>query len=280
MSSNPTSLDKTGVPLGKQSTGSWNAHSAWEVYRCRAFPNFNREVLDFPNATVSINLGPSAGWVDSLAGITNNFVGFTSGADYRAGTGVNQIVGTGIFSEVANTVSLGQGMYTGSTLLGWFPGEYSTEFSYLDPKVATLLGNVQQITMVEPVDQTKLAQRAVLQECSLSAQLRRIRKLQAGWDGDAAPVVTDETGGTAQEVIGRLQHAALSKLALSEVRLGPLPDGTLRFECRHSDKELFLTISGKDIEIQAWQPLNAVEAIFYGRTNAAGVGEHLEWLVK
>lgn len=267
MSSNPISPNESGGALIKKPADAGKGFQA-RRYLSGSVANFARQVHDFPNATVSINVSPSAGWVDLLAGI--------SGTDFRAEIGVNQIVGAGIYRGVVKLIPSGQGVYAGSVLC---EGPSDALFLYYDEATA-LLGSAQQITMVEPVDPAMLAQRAVLQECSLSAQLRRLRKLQTGWDGDAAPVISDETGSTAEKVIKQVHHAALSHLVVPTVHLGPLPDGTLRFECRHSNRELFLTISDKDIQIQAWQPLDAVESIGYWETDTAGVMEHLEWLVK
>jgi hypothetical protein len=279
MSTNPVPPNESDATLGKEPAKARKEFQAWR-YRSPSVANFTRQVHDFPNATVSINVGSSAGWVDLLAGITNISVGVLSSTDFGTEIRANQIVGTGIFNGMAKPVPPGQGMHAGSTLHGWFLSEYSTEFSCLNSEAATLLGNVQQITMVEPIDPAKLAQRAVLQECSLSAQLRRLRKLPAGWDGDVAPVISEATGSTAEEVIKEVHHAALSGLVVPAVHLGPLPDGTLRFECTYSNKELFLTISNKDIQIQAWQPLDAVESMGYWETDTAGVMGHLEWLVR
>jgi hypothetical protein len=275
MSSNPILFNESSFALRNKPAEARKGFPAWGCYRSRTFANFTREVHDFPNSTVSINVGSSAGWVDLLAGITNVSVGILSGTDFGKQIGVNQIVGTGIFCGVAKTIPPGHGMHAGTILF-----EGPADALYLNDEVVALLGSVQQITMVEPVDPAKLAQRAFLQECSLSAQLRRLRKLQAGWDGDAAPVISDETGGAAEEIIKQLQRVALSHLAILKTRLGPLPDGSLRFECTESNKELFVTVSNKAIEVQAWQPLDAVESVGYWETDAAGVMEHLEWLVK
>lgn len=255
--------------------------TAWGCYRSRKFANFTREVHDFPNATVSISIGRSAGWVEQLAGITNVSVGVVSGTDFEKKISVNQVVGTGIFSEGAKGIAFRQGVYIGSTMLeGLELSSLGGNVLYVNPEAMTLIGNVQQITMVEPVDSAKLAQHIVLQEYSLSAQLRRLRKLQAGWDGDVAPGISDDTGNTAEEVIQEVQRVTLSRLATPTTRLAPLPDGNLRFECTHSNKELFITISDKAVEIQAWQPLDAVESFGYWKTDAAGAREHLEWLVQ
>jgi hypothetical protein len=254
-------------------------------YRSRKFANFTREVNDFPNATVSITIGGSAGWIEQLAGLTNVSVGVVSGTNFENKISVNQVVGTGIFSEGAKgIVAFGQAAYIGSigaaVLEGLDLGSLGGNVLYANPEAMTLMGNVQQITMVEPVDSAKLAQHIVLQEYSLSAQLRRLRKLQAGWDGDVAPGISDVTGNMAEEVIQEVQRVTLSRLATLTTHLAPLPDGSLRFECTHSNKELFITISDKAVEIQAWQPLDAVESFGYWKTDAAGAREHLEWLVK
>lgn len=255
--------------------------SAWSCYRRRRFANFTHEVHDFPNATIYINVGASAGWVEQLAGITNVTVGVASGSGITGRIGVNQIVGTGVFLEGTNRILFGQkALLVPGFLEGFEQGYFAGNTVYASAGAVTLLGNVQQITMVEPVDAAKLVQLAVLQEYSLSAQLRRLRKLQPGWDSDAAPCVSGDTGDTAEEIIKQLLQTALSYSAISTTRLGPLPDGTLRFECTHSNKELFLTISDKAIEIQAWQPLDAVESVGYWRTDTTGAREHLEWLVK
>lgn len=255
--------------------------SAWGSYRSRKFANFTREVHDFPNATVSISISRSAGWVEQLAGITNVSVGIVSGTNFENEISVSQVVGTGIFSEGAKRIPYGQSAHIGSSLLEGFESGYlAGNVVYAKTEALTLLGNVQQITMVEPVDSAKLAQHVVLQEYSLSAQLRRLRKLQPGWDGDASLSISDDTANTAEEVIKEVQRITLLHLAIPKTLLAPLPDGSLRFECTHSNKELFVTISKKAVEVQAWQPLDAVESFGYWKTDAAGAREHLEWLVK
>lgn len=272
MSLNHILLNACGPAQVKKADDANARPLSWGSYRSRKFANFTREVHDFPNATVSISIGGSAGWVEQLAGITN------------------VTVGSGISLEGAKRIPFGQSAYIGQTLYrgfcrssileGFEEGYLAGSVLSAGPEALMLIGNVQQITMVEPVDSAKLAQHIVLQEYSLSAQLLRLRKLQAGWDDDAAPAISKDTGDTADEVIKQVHQIALSHLAIPTTRLAPLPDGTVRFECTYSNRELFLTISNKAVEIQAWQPLDAVESVGYWKTDAAGVREHLEWLVK
>ncbi|HET8923620.1 MAG TPA: hypothetical protein VFN26_11570 [Candidatus Acidoferrum sp.] len=254
---------------------------AGHFYRTKKIANFTREVFDFPNATVSISIGPSAGWVNQLAGITNVSVGVASGAHITGRISPTEIVGTGLFSEGTNRISFGQNAHLVTGLVEDFGSGYFGENAiYLNPDSITLLGNVQQITMVETVDAATLTQLAVTREYLLSAQLRRLRKLQAGWDGDRAEAISQLTGDTAEEIIKQVPQVMLSHLAIPTLNLGPLPDGSLRFECTHSNKELFLTISDKAVDVQAWQPLHAIESVGYWETDAGGAKEHLEWLVR
>jgi hypothetical protein len=281
MSLNPILPNLLGPAQVKGQDEAKAGFSAWGNYRSRKFANFTREVHDFPNATVSISIGGSAGWVEQLAGITNVSVGVVSGTNFEKEISVGRVVGTGIFFEGAKRIPFGQSAHIGSSVLeGFEQGYMAGNVLYANAEALTLLGNVQQITMVEPVDSAKLAQHVVLQEYSLSAQLRQLRKLPAGWDGDVAPGISEDTGNTAEEVIKQIHQVTLSHLAIPTTRLAPLPDGSLRFECTHSNRELFLTISNKAVEIQAWQPLDAVESFGYWKTDAAGAREHLEWLVK
>src|SRR5579863_7496859 len=169
--SDPILPSESGTVLIKKSAETGKGFQAWR-YRSPSVANFTRQVHDFPNATVSIHVGPSAGWMDLLAGITNVSVGILSGTDLGTEIGINQIVGTGVFRGIVKQIPLCQGMHAGSILF-----EGSADALCLYDEAVTLLGSGQQITLVEPVDAAKLAQRAVLQEHSLSAQLRRLSKL-------------------------------------------------------------------------------------------------------
>jgi hypothetical protein len=268
-------------PAQMKNSSETEGFLAWGCYRTRKIANFTREVHDFPNTTVSINVGTSAGWVEQLAGITNVTVGVASGSDITGRIGGSQIFGTGLFSEGTERIAFGQKAHWALGFVeGFESGLLAENPVYVNPESVRLFGNVQQITMVAPVYAATLAQLAVVLESSLSAQLRRLRKLEAGWDGDTAQRISEVTCDTAEEVIKQVLQITQSHLAIPTIRLGPLSDGTLRFECKHSNKELFLTISDKAVEIQAWQPLDAVESLGYWETGIAGAREHLEWLVK
>jgi len=252
----------------------------WGCYRARKIASFTRGVYDFPNATVSISVGPSAGWVEQLAGITNVTVGVASGPFITGRIGVNHVV-TGLFSEGAKRISFGEAAHFVTGFIEDFvPSHCSGSIIYGKTETSSLLGNVQQITMVEPVGAATFSQIAVAREYSLSEQLSRLHQLPEGWDGEGAPRFSEATCATADTIIKGLWHITLLHSVSPTVLLGPLPDGSLRFECTYEDKELFLTICGTVVEVQSWQPRDAVESSVYSETGPAGAREYLEWLVR
>src|ERR1700676_3629419 len=114
MSINHLFLNEFASAHVKRSVEPKEGIPAWGSYRTRKFANFTREVNDFPNATVSISVGASAGWVELLAGITNVSVSVLSATDLNKRIDVNQIVGTGIFSEGTKRIPFGQSATIGS----------------------------------------------------------------------------------------------------------------------------------------------------------------------
>jgi hypothetical protein len=256
----------------------------WGFYRRKKFANYTREVNEFPNATIPISVSGSAGRLSQLAGITNVAVQVVTGTGFIKKIGVNNIVATGVFSEGSQRIAFGQVANLVCGVVGaFFEGYFAGNALYPNSEAVTLLGNVQQLTTVETVDAAslaRLAQLAVIQEHSLMAQLRRLRTLADGWDGENASRISEATSSTAEAVIQQLLEVSLGDSVIPNTHLGPLPDGTLRFECTHSNKELFLTISEKAVEVQKWQPLDSVDSLGYWETNLEGTREHLEWLVK
>jgi hypothetical protein len=107
-----------------------------------------------------------------------------------------------------------------------------------------------------------------------------LAKLPAGWDDEEAPRFSESTGRTAAAIIKLILETSLSSLAVPKCRLGPLTDGSLRFECTHGSKELFVTVSEDKAEIQAWQPRNAFKSVGYWETDVKGAKEHIGWLLK
>jgi len=243
---------------------------AWCCYHARSIANFTHELHDVPNATVYISLGPSAGCVTQLAGITNVTVTVGTGSAITKEIDVDRVVETGLFSEGNQRIYFGRtAHFVTGFVEGFYQSKYGGDVIYKKPEPLALFSNVQQITAVEPV-----------RGYSLHEQLARLRKLPDGWDDEGASRISESTCATADTVIKSLWQITLSHSVTPAVLLGPLPDGSLRFECTYADKELFLTVSENTVEVQGWQPRDAVESSLYSETGPAGAMEYLEWLVK
>jgi hypothetical protein len=230
-----------------------------------------REVFAVPNSTVAIELTPSVGRVEQLAGLTNISVSPTQGINVNSQIFSTQVVGTAVHPELSNQVFVGQPKYVsgGSAVQGFYAGPSEVTFDV-----------VQQQTAITPVDFKALAEAVIAQKSKLNLLLHKFGELKPGWDGEAAPRISTGTIETAEAIAQTIFSSSLATLQVATCRLGPLTDGSLRFECVQGNKELFISVSGTAVEAQAWEPLTSVESVGFWETDAAGAKEHFEWLLK
>jgi hypothetical protein len=109
--------------------------------------------------------------------------------------------------------------------------------------------------------------------------VRQFQDFQEDWDGEGASVLDSDTIENAEGVVELVLSQSLSRLIVPTIVVGPLHDGSVRFEWTHSDKELFLTVRGHEIEVQRWQPLAAISSEGYWKTDLTGVKIHTAWLL-
>lgn len=109
-------------------------------------------------------------------------------------------------------------------------------------------------------------------------KLEEMRNWRASWDRQNAVPFTSETIRSAQQLLRQMLrfYPEYSRGRVPE--LVPLPDGSIRFELRSGEKELFLTVLGTTVEAQRWYPLNDIHSIDYAEVPLDGVGPALEWL--
>ncbi len=236
---------------------------AGRCIRVKNFANFTHEIQDFPTLTMSIGTAVSGAWLAQLSGITQVGVYVPSGIDANSRIGVNEVVASGVYRECDYELTLPEPVYVPAV--------------YINPIAVTI--GTEELTPVEAVDSQALAHVVVSRINSLKAQLRKLRGLSPGWDGEHAPRFSSETIETAEQIIGIILSRSLSCLTAPKAVVGPLPDGSARFELTHKNKELFLTVSDKNVEVQRWQPLDAVDSQGLWETDARGTQEYLEWLL-
>jgi hypothetical protein len=115
--------------------------------------------------------------------------------------------------------------------------------------------------------------------CALRDRLRQLQSFSQGWDANKGETFTAETLASVSKVIDLFLTQCVVNSVVPCVLLGPLPDGSLRFECKKDNKELFITVLGESITLQRWQPLDAVESEGYWDTTLEGVQPQIEWLL-
>lgn len=110
-------------------------------------------------------------------------------------------------------------------------------------------------------------------------RLKQLRSFPQGWDANRGEAFTAETLANAGKVIDLILTECLVRGVVPSVLLGPIPDGSLRFEWKKDNKELFITVLGESVTLQQWQPLDAVESQGYWDTTLEGVQPQIEWLL-
>jgi hypothetical protein len=237
------------------------------------------KIYDLTNSTVPINGEKSAGWLEWSAGVTNVAVGVYSYT--LVGTQADGIAaalaGTAPTSQaVLKEVSLGRAHLVPSSYLSWSPETNVGITGFWQP---SSVDATQFQTAIEQIDVTAVLDVLVARDKELTLQLNRLQKMTAGWDGEEAPTVSEKTGKTAASIIRLIFEASLAAIAIPKCRLGPLTDGSLRFECTHGNKELFITVSDDAVEVQAWQPRSTLKSVGYWETDLKGAKGHVGWLL-
>jgi hypothetical protein len=272
------STQPRNLPLGElfyrgyRPSGISQISTLGRCVRVKNFANFTQEVQDFPTLSVSIHTAVSGPWLEQLSGITHGGVFVPTGVDPNSRIRVNEIVGSGIYREDACEVTFTepvcgpfvaiQGLVVGNVVYG---NPYEVVF--------------QGPSAVELGDTQALVKEMLLRKSALTAQLNKLKSLSPGWDGQTAPCISRETIESAKQIIGAIVSQSLSHLSTPRARIGPLPDGTARFELTHGDKELFLTVNNNSVEVQKWQPLDTIDSHGFWETDATGVKEYLAWLL-
>jgi hypothetical protein len=266
--------------------GWWNIWAEGEPFRTfgnqyirgKQIATLTREVFEVPNSTVSIEFTPSVGRVEQLAGLTNISASPIQGINVNSQIFSTQVVGTSVYSELSNQITVGQATYlSAARALQEFGSEVPNPLA--DPNLVTF-DIAQQQTALTPVDCKALAEAVIVQKSRLNSLLDSFEQLQPGWDGEGAPSISSETIKTAEAIAETIFSTSLAALQVATCRLGPLADGSLRFECVGGNKELFISVSGMAVEVQAWEPLTSVESVGFWETDAAGAKERIEWLLK
>jgi len=199
----------------------------------------------------------------------------STGMDIGSHINIDSLVSTGIYERGTYGVTFSEPVYAPfETIQGVFFGEIMVS----NPFPVTI-ATFQEPTIIEAIDAKAIADAIVQRTRALEAQVHALVNLLPGWDGEDAPKISEDTIETAKYIIKLILSKSLANLTAPEAVVGPLPDGRVRFEITHKNKELFLTVYNKDVEVQEWHPLEAIDSLGFWETNAEGTIEYLEWLL-
>jgi len=115
--------------------------------------------------------------------------------------------------------------------------------------------------------------------CILRDRLKQFQIFSQGWDAASGEAFTAATITNADKVIDLILRECLVRSMVPNVLLGPVSDGSLRFEWKNDNKELFITVLGESVTLQQWQPLDAVESQGYWDTTLEGIHPQIGWLL-
>jgi hypothetical protein len=114
---------------------------------------------------------------------------------------------------------------------------------------------------------------------AVERRLREIETWKANWDKQDALPFGGETIGGAKQLLEQMKAFYPEACSAGVPQLVPLTDGSIRFELKMGQKELFLTVLGSIVEAQKWYPLDNAQSIDYAEVPvASGVRPALEWL--
>jgi len=109
-------------------------------------------------------------------------------------------------------------------------------------------------------------------------ELNDFQQWLPNWNEAGAAPIGAKTLDTAREVLQTLWGVSVGCGIRTEPNIVPLEDGSVRFEWKNGDKELFLTVLDASIEAQRWHPLESVESQSYHIIEPSAVEQEMEWL--
>jgi hypothetical protein len=113
----------------------------------------------------------------------------------------------------------------------------------------------------------------------LRRKIASLAHLGANWDGEGGEAPSPDTVGTAEQVTERIAIILERRDTSAEPSVLPFPDGSIFFKLIQGQKELAITILGRTIEAQRWQPLDAFRSEGLWDISVDDIGEHIEWVL-
>jgi hypothetical protein len=115
------------------------------------------------------------------------------------------------------------------------------------------------------------------------AELRRkilgFAQLRPNWDGEDGEELSPETIATALKIVEHIAIVLGRKNTCAAPSVRPFPDGSVFFKWIQGQRELTLTVLGRSIEAQRWEPLDAYHSQGLWEISVDETPEHIEWVL-
>src|SRR6185437_7253421 len=109
--------------------------------------------------------------------------------------------------------------------------------------------------------------------------IEKYGELKAGWDGEDAELISEESRRTAGQVLIKIAQALMTSNAASFPRVRPSPDGSVSFNWVQGNRELALFVNGDTVEVQRWEPLDSYASQGFWQLTSDTISEHIDWLL-
>jgi hypothetical protein len=137
--------------------------------------------------------------------------------------------------------------------------------------------SISGFTMLDQL--TSIESGAAVGAADLRRRVASFSKLEANWDDEGARPVSQETIRHALQIVEHVAVVLERKNTASSPSVSAFPDGSIFFKWVHGPKELNITVDGRNVAAQHWQPLDSYRSLGMWPISVDDTSEHVEWVL-
>lgn len=183
--------------------------------------------------------------------------------------------------RVGNAVDIGQYLPNVLTTIVMRPAAGATVdyFARPDTSMSVIYQRYAQAYNCSAEDLVSTQARTAEMVSELRRKVSGMAQLSANWDGEGALAVSVETVDTSFSVIEHIAIVLERKNTNSIPTVRPFPDGSIFFKWIRGQKELAITVNGRDVEAQRWEPLDSFHSQGLWEISVDATSEQVDWVL-